>query len=173
MLDSAECRSFVLGSIDGPLLRSGWPRTFYSESVILQVKRPVFVKSVEYREPLSRRTLRFRRMSPEERVNIALELSSSVISITMESIKNRNPQISTARLLEMARKRFRAGRKAESHQKHIDDICAILENTKVDKRKIIEQAKKEGTVGIFKEILQSTQIRKIGNRSVQPKKMNL
>jgi len=50
-------------------------------------------------------------MSPEERVNIGLELSSSITSITMESIKNRYPHISTSRLLEKARKRFQAGRR--------------------------------------------------------------
>ncbi|HWY28661.1 MAG TPA: hypothetical protein VNW25_05325 [Candidatus Sulfotelmatobacter sp.] len=50
-------------------------------------------------------------MNPEERVNIALELSSSINSITMESIKNENPHISTSRLLEKARKRFQAGRR--------------------------------------------------------------
>jgi len=50
-------------------------------------------------------------MSPEERVDIALELSSSITSIAMESIKNQNPRISTLRLLEKARKRFQAGRR--------------------------------------------------------------
>ncbi|HEX9612095.1 MAG TPA: hypothetical protein VGA05_00595 [Candidatus Bathyarchaeia archaeon] len=50
-------------------------------------------------------------MSPEERVNFALELSSSITSITMESIRNQNPRLSTARLLEKARKRFQTGRR--------------------------------------------------------------
>ncbi|HVH14471.1 MAG TPA: hypothetical protein VNA15_01975 [Candidatus Angelobacter sp.] len=50
-------------------------------------------------------------MSPEERVNIALELSSSITGITMESIKSQNPRMSTSRLLEKARKRFQAGRR--------------------------------------------------------------
>jgi hypothetical protein len=45
-------------------------------------------------------------MSPEERVDIALELSGSIGNITMESIRNQNPHISTSRLLEKARKRF-------------------------------------------------------------------
>src|SRR5712664_2148273 len=66
---------------------------------------------VEYRASPSRRNLRFKRMSPEERVNLALELSSSITSITMESIRNQNPRLSTARLLEKARKRFQAGRR--------------------------------------------------------------
>lgn len=95
-------------------------------------------------------------MSPEERVNIALELSSSIASITMESIKNQNPHISNARLLELARKRFQAGRKSESSQKHIDDIRAILANTKVDRRTIVNQARREGTIEIFKEIFPET-----------------
>lgn len=117
------------------------------------------MKGVEYKAPPSRRTLWFQRMSPEERVNVALELSGSVMSITMESIRNQNPHISTARLFEIARKRFRAGRNAESSQKHVDDIRAILANTKVNNRKIIEQAKKEGSVDVFREILQSRRTR--------------
>jgi len=69
------------------------------------------MRGVEYRAPPSRRDHRFQRMSPEERVDIALELSSSITSIAMESIKNQNPRISTLRLLEKARKRFQAGRR--------------------------------------------------------------
>ena len=83
---------------------------FYSGFAVLSAR----VKGTaggEYRAPPSRQSLRFQRMSPEQRVNIALELSSSITSITMESIKNQNPHISTARLLEKARKRFQAGRR--------------------------------------------------------------
>ena len=55
--------------------------------------------------------LKFQRMSPEERVNLALELTSSIISITLESIRNEHPHISNSRLVEIARRRFQRGRR--------------------------------------------------------------
>ena len=54
----------------------------------------------------------FRGMKPEDRVDLAVEMSSIVSTIVLESILDRNPRISKTRLLEEARKRFRSGRRA-------------------------------------------------------------
>ena len=54
---------------------------------------------------------KFRRMKPSDRANLAVEMSSVVSTITLESILDRNPRISKARLLEEARKRFYSGRR--------------------------------------------------------------
>lgn len=54
---------------------------------------------------------RFRRMKPVDRVRMAVEMSSVVATITVESILDQNPRISKARLLKEARKRFFSGRK--------------------------------------------------------------
>jgi hypothetical protein len=70
-------------------------------------------------------------MSPEERVNLALELSSSITSITMESIRNQNPHISNSRLLEKARKRFQAGRR------HTAD--PIMINSSIRRKKRVKE----------------------------------
>jgi len=48
----------------------------------------------------------------------------------------------------------------ERSQKDMDDIRAILANTRVNKRKITDQARKDGTIEIFSEILQSVKTRK-------------
>ena len=106
-------------------------------------------------------------MSPERRVNLALEMSSTVANITLESIKNQNPHISTTRLLEVARKRFRAGHRGESSEKRWEDIRAILANTRVNKRKIIDRAREEGTIEIFREIIRLAQTQRKGNRAVR------
>lgn len=50
-------------------------------------------------------------MSPEDRVNMAVEMSSVVSTITMESILDQNPRISKARLIQEGRKRLRSGRR--------------------------------------------------------------
>jgi hypothetical protein len=44
----------------------------------------------------------------------------------------------------------------ERSLKDRDDIRAILANTKVSKRKILDRARREGTIEIFREILSST-----------------
>ncbi len=54
----------------------------------------------------------------------------------------------------------------ERSQKDREDIIAILANTKVNKRKILVQARKEGTIMIFKEIFQAAQTQRKGNRPV-------
>jgi hypothetical protein len=95
-------------------------------------------------------------MSPEQRVNLALELSNSVISITMDSIRDQYPHISTAKLLRLARKRLR---RRNNTQKHVEDIRAILANTRVDMKRIVDQARREGTLEIFREILRPTEPR--------------
>ena len=43
----------------------------------------------------------------------------------------------------------------ERSQKDRDDIREILANTKVNKRRILDQARREGTIEIFREILRS------------------
>jgi hypothetical protein len=48
----------------------------------------------------------------------------------------------------------------ERSQKDRDDIRAILANTRVNKRKILDQARRESTIEIFREILRSTESRK-------------
>jgi hypothetical protein len=45
----------------------------------------------------------------------------------------------------------------ERSLKDRDDIRAILANTKISKRKILDRARREGTIEIFREILSSTQ----------------
>jgi hypothetical protein len=48
----------------------------------------------------------------------------------------------------------------ERSQKDRDDIRAILANTRVNKRRILDQARREGTIEILREILRSTETRK-------------
>jgi len=55
----------------------------------------------------------------------------------------------------------------ERSQKDRDDIRAILANTKVNKRRILDQARREGTIEIFHEILESTRILKTGRSPVK------
>jgi hypothetical protein len=97
-------------------------------------------------------------MSPEERANLALELSDSITSITMESIRNENPHISTTKLFQLTRKRLRGNR--TTTQQHVQDIRAILANTRVVKRRILDQARREGTIEIFREITSPSPARK-------------
>ncbi len=75
-------------------------------------KQVQLMRNLRYKAPPFRsRTNAFQRMSPEERVNLALELTSSITSITLEGIKNQNPRISTQQLLKEARRRFQTGRR--------------------------------------------------------------
>ncbi len=70
------------------------------------------MRTLGYTGPPPRsRILLFRKMTPEQRVDLALELTSSITSITLESIKNQHPGISTLQLLKKARRRFQAGRR--------------------------------------------------------------
>lgn len=55
---------------------------------------------------------RFSRMQRSDRANLAVEMSSVVSAITLESILDRNPRISKARLIDEARKRLHSGRRA-------------------------------------------------------------
>ncbi len=106
-------------------------------------------------------------LSREAKVNLALDMSSTVATLILDSIRDQYPRISEARLFELARKRFRS---RTTSQQHVEDIRAILTNTRVNKQKILAQARKDGTVNIFREILQSTQTRKNRNQTVQPGK---
>src|SRR5689334_17669335 len=120
---------------------------FFIDRMSLFPRTVELTKNIDYNAPLFRRNQRFRRMSPEERVNFALELSDSIASITMESIRSENPHISATKLFQLTRKRLRANR--TTTQQHVQDIRAILANTKVDKRRILDQARREGTIQIF------------------------
>ena len=51
-----------------------------------------------------------RDLNPEERANIAIEMSSVMGEIMLDSIRDRHPGISEARLLRLARKRILKGR---------------------------------------------------------------
>ncbi len=48
-------------------------------------------------------------MSGEDRVNLAADMSSTVAALTLDSIRDQHPGISSAKLLELARRRFRSG----------------------------------------------------------------
>ncbi len=53
----------------------------------------------------------FKALVPEERVNMAIEMTDAVGTIALESIRDRDPRISERRLLQVARKRFQSGRR--------------------------------------------------------------
>jgi len=55
----------------------------------------------------------------------------------------------------------------ERSQKDIEDIRAILANTRVNRRKILDQARKEGTITTFREIFQPAQTQRKGRRAVR------
>jgi len=96
-------------------------------------------------------------LSREAQVNLALEMSSTAMALTLDSIRDQHPGISRSRLFELARRRLRT---RHSIQQDVDDIRAILANTRVNMRTILDQARKDGTIEIFREILQSTKNRK-------------
>ena len=96
-------------------------------------------------------------MSHEAKVNIALDVSSTAAALILDSILDQYPRISKARLFELARKRFRS---RTTSQQHVEDIRAILANTRVNERKILDQARKDGTANLFREIVRSTKPRK-------------
>jgi hypothetical protein len=48
-------------------------------------------------------------MSGEARVNLAVDMSSTVAAIAIDSIKDQHPGVSRSKLLELARRRFRSG----------------------------------------------------------------
>jgi hypothetical protein len=56
---------------------------------------------------------------------------------------------------------------SERSQKDREDIRAILANTRVNKRKIIDRARKESTIEIFREIIRPVQTQRKGNRAVR------
>jgi hypothetical protein len=49
-------------------------------------------------------------MTGEDRVSLAADMSSTVAALTLDSIRDQHPGISRAKLLELARRRFRSGR---------------------------------------------------------------
>ncbi len=59
-------------------------------------------------------------------------------------------------------RRIKATLPRERSQKERDDIIAILANTRVNKRRILDQARKESTLEILRAIFPSTQARKSG-----------
>jgi hypothetical protein len=60
---------------------------------------------------VSTRSSRYGRwLSGEAKVNLAVDMSSTVMALALDSIRDQHPGISRAKLLELARKRFRSGR---------------------------------------------------------------
>ena len=55
----------------------------------------------------------------------------------------------------------------ERSQKDREDVRAIIANTRVNKRKIIDRARKEGTIEIFREIIRPAQTQRKGKRTVR------
>jgi len=55
----------------------------------------------------------------------------------------------------------------ERSQKDREDVRAILANTKVNKRKILDRARKEDTIEIFREIIRPAQTQRKGNPAVR------
>jgi len=53
----------------------------------------------------------FQAMSGEEKVNLAIDMSSTVAALTLQSIRDKHPAISETKLLKLARKRFQSGRR--------------------------------------------------------------
>jgi hypothetical protein len=102
--------------------------------------------------------------SNEARLNLAVDMSSTITTLSLDSIRDQYPRISKARLFELARKRFRS---RTTSQQHVEDIRAILAHTRVNKRKIIDRTRKEGTIEIFREIIRPVQTQRKGNRAVR------
>jgi len=96
-------------------------------------------------------------LSGEVKVNIALEMSSTAMALTLDSIRDQHPGIPRSKLFELARRRLRT---SYAIKRDVDDIRAILANTRVNMRMILEQARKDDTIGIFREILQLMKTRK-------------
>jgi len=96
-------------------------------------------------------------MSPEQRINLALEMSSTANALILDSIRDQHPEFSRAKLFELARRRMKA---RTSNRQHVEDIRGILANTRIDMQRIVDQARREGTLEIFREILRSTNPRR-------------
>ncbi len=83
----------------------------HRENDMRQALRELEVEHREEAQGLAAdRAERFTRMKPSDRANLAVEMSSVVSTITLESILDSNPRISRARLIEEARRRFYSGR---------------------------------------------------------------
>jgi hypothetical protein len=102
--------------------------------------------------------------SNEARLNLAVDMSSTIATLSLDSIRDQYPRISKAMLFELARQRLRS---RTTSQQHVEDIRAILANTRVNKRKIIDLARKEGTIEIFREIIRPVQTQRKGKRAVR------
>lgn len=68
-------------------------------------------KSREGRGPVNPEA-EFKKTKPRDRVRMALEMSSLASALTLQSIRDRNPKMSKAKLIEAGRKRLYSGRKA-------------------------------------------------------------
>ena len=53
----------------------------------------------------------YRKLTPEKRVNMAVEMSSVAGELVIDSIQDHNPGLSKARLIEEARRRTYQGRR--------------------------------------------------------------
>ncbi len=84
-------------------------------------------------------------------------MSSAAMALTLDSIRDQHPRIPKSTMFELARRRLRTSHTIE---RDVDDIRAILANTRVNMRMILDQARKDGTIRIFMEILQSMKAHK-------------
>jgi hypothetical protein len=59
---------------------------------------------------LGKRSRRLSTLSGEAKVNLAVDMSSTVAALAIDSIRDQHPGMSRSKLLELARRRFRSGR---------------------------------------------------------------
>jgi hypothetical protein len=61
---------------------------------------------------------RLGRLKPEEKVNLAIEMSDAVVRICAESIKAQNPGISDKELIEKLRERFEWSKRYQKSKRY-------------------------------------------------------
>ena len=69
------------------------------------------VANVRKRSAAKSLASKLRSMSGEAKVNLAIDMSSTAAAMTLDSIRDQYPGISKTKLLELARKRLRSGRR--------------------------------------------------------------
>ncbi len=84
------------------------------------------------------------------------EMSSVAGEIMLDNVRDRNPGISTEKLLQKARRGLYRLGQAERCYKHIEDIHGILGNTKVDTQRLVIVAKEQGTERYFQTYFEKT-----------------
>ena len=110
------CCEFVIALIGQFILRLGTsdPHSFRHELYFLQLSS-LSIEGMTVADKVPRR-IRWPKpvdlgdLGPEERANVAIEMSSIMGEIMLDSIRDRHPGISEAHLLRLARKRILKGR---------------------------------------------------------------